>query len=122
MSRWNVTMTVRSGTHYEQAFAEYLATAGFPHAERRVKYGPKDKGDITGTPALCWEIKSGSKLLLPEWLRETETERVNANADYGILAIKPKGIGVKRVDGWWGVVRVEPLVRLVRQAGYGEPL
>lgn len=89
------------GTAAETGVVTYLSENGFPGAERRSLQGSVDKGDVTGCPGLCWEVKAGRTLCLPAWLRETEKERRNAKADYGILAIKPVGYGVTRVGKWW---------------------
>ena len=93
------------GTGAETAVVRYLQDHGFSGAERRSLQGATDKGDITGTPGLAWEVKAGRTLCLPEWLRQTEKERVNAKADFGILVIKPVGFGVTRVGKWWAVMR-----------------
>ena len=87
------------GTTAETAVVRYLRTRGFDHAERRALTGAHDQGDITGTPGLCWEIKSGraaetaSDGLIQDWIDETESERLNARADIGILVTKRPGYG-----------------------------
>jgi hypothetical protein len=48
-------------------------------------------------------------------MKETETERVNAEADLGILVIKPNGVGVSNVDKWWAVVSLETITRLIEE-------
>lgn len=106
------------GTAAETAVANYLKYC-WPYAERRALCGSVDRGDITGTPGLVWEVKAGSTLCIPQWLRETETERVNAKADFGLLVIKPKGVGTTNVHRWWGVVELMDLTLLLSKAGYG---
>lgn len=93
------------GTAAETAVARYLQDHGFGGAERRALAGAIDKGDVAGTPGLAWEVKAGRTLCLSQWLRETETERRNAKADFGILVVKPAGYGVTRVGKWWAVMR-----------------
>lgn len=92
------------GTGAETAVVRYLQDHGFGGAERRSLAGAIDKGDVTGTPGLVWEVKAGRTLCLSQWLRETEKERVNAKADFGILVVKPVGFGVTRVGKWWAVM------------------
>jgi len=46
------------GTSAETAVVKYLIDNGFPYAERRALNGALDLGDITGTPALAWEVKN----------------------------------------------------------------
>lgn len=93
------------GTVAETAVARYLQDHGFGGAERRALAGAIDKGDVAGTPGLAWEVKAGRTLCLSQWLRETETERRNAKAQFGILVVKPAGFGVTRVGKWWAVMR-----------------
>ncbi len=107
------------GTAAETAVANYLRFQGWPYAERRALSGPKDKGDITGTPGLVWEVKAGNRLDIPGWLRETEIERVNAKADHGILVVKPQGVGLGNVDRWWSILPLYETTRLLRGLGYG---
>lgn len=110
------------GTLGENGLVDYLVDHGFPHAERRALHGINDKGDVTGTIGLAWEVKNVRKYNIPGWLRETAIETENAKADYGFLIVKPNGIGAKNVDKWWAILTVADLVKLVREAGYGDPL
>lgn len=107
------------GTAAEAAVANYLKFRGWPYAERRALFGSVDRGDITGTPGLVWEVKAGATLCIPAWLRETEQERVNAKADYGVLVVKPKGVGAGNVDRWWAVMHLYQVADVLRSAGYG---
>ena len=47
------------GTAAETAVVRFLRDNGFPLAERRALHGSTDRGDITGTPGLVWEVKGG---------------------------------------------------------------
>lgn len=87
------------GTKAETAFVAWLRN-WFPYAERRALRGEKDCGDVTGIPGLVFEVKDHSTWHLASWLRETEQERVNANAEYGLLVMKPPGVGYTRVNQW----------------------
>lgn len=111
----------QKGTAAETAVVRFLNEHGFPVAERRALAGINDKGDVTGIPGLVIEIKAGTRLSIPEWLRETEQERINAQADNGILVIKPKGKGEKSVGEWWAVVPLAQMIDLLRDGGFGEP-
>lgn len=140
------------GTAAETAVARYLQANGFPHAERRALRGELDAGDITGCPGICIEVKGGeaakgaSDQLVAGWLAETETERVNAGADIGVLVLQRRGVGPANAGRWWVVMRLEDVaslrtggprftksigtarlhlanaVLLMRAAGYGQPL
>jgi hypothetical protein len=141
------------GTACETAVVRYLQKDGFPHAERRALRGTADAGDITGTPGICWEIKGGeaakaaSDKQVTAWLAETETERVNARADIGLLVLQRRGVGPGNAGRWWVVLTsrtflsicpgvpmhafsgptvpvqltLERIVVLLRFAGYGQP-
>lgn len=106
------------GTAAENAVVEYLRHSHWPNAERRALSGANDKGDVSGTPGVVWEVKSGSRLAIPEWMAETERERNNAKADYGVLVIKPKGLSPRRSYDWWAVMPLWQQVELMHCAGY----
>lgn len=110
------------GTAAETGLVNYLNPNGFPGAERRALTGAFDQGDITGTPGLAWEVKNCKTYSIPKWLKETEAERINSGADFGILAIKPNGVGVTNAGQWWAVMPMAQMVELLRLAGYGEAL
>lgn len=109
----------RKGTAAETVVVDYLRQTGWPYAERRALNGSKDRGDVAGIPGVVVEVKSGARICLPEWLRETEAERVNDGADYGLLVVKPKGIGPARIADWPVVLPLSAALRLLREAGYG---
>lgn len=102
------------GTSFETLIVNYLRLHGFPYAERRALTGTNDMGDITGTGPLVWECKNHATLKLSEWLRETETERDNARADYGILVVKRRGVG--HPGQQYAVMPLEDLVRLLKES------
>lgn len=108
------------GTWAETKTVEYLQANGFPTAERRALAGTNDLGDILTGPGLVWEVKNHARYAIPAWMTETETERINANADFGILVVKPVGVGEKRVGDWWCVLTLSQLTLLLREAGYGD--
>jgi hypothetical protein len=95
----------------------YLQRTYWPYAERRALSGGQDKGDITGTPGLAWEVKAAKTLCVPAWLRETEAERVNAKADYATLVIKPQGVGRERVAAFYALMDREQFVEVLLHAG-----
>ena len=109
------------GTAAESALVRFLSGQGFPNAERRALTGQFDQGDVTGTPCLAWEVKNHKTYHFPAWLKETETERINAKADFGILVVKPNGVGLTNAGQWWAVMSVADIVNLLRDAGYGDP-
>jgi hypothetical protein len=104
------------GTMFETAVAQFLRENGFPHAERRALSGTYDKGDLTGMPGLVIECKNHKELSFSEWLRETEVERQNADADFGVLVVKRRGIWDAGQS--YAVLPLEAMARLLKQAGY----
>jgi hypothetical protein len=98
------------GTAAETAVVRYLRAHGFPHAERRALTGAYDQGDVTGIPGVVIEVKGGkaaktaSDGQVAAWLAETETERVNARADVGVLVMARAGIGPANAGRWWAVL------------------
>lgn len=104
------------GTAAERGLVDALRRLGFVQAERRALSGANDKGDVTGTPGLCWESKDAVAWKLAQWMRETETERVNAEADYGILVVKVPGIGNPNAEKWLTVMDDDDAMRLLAAA------
>jgi hypothetical protein len=111
-----VNASKNKGTMAESAVAAYLALHGWPYCERRTLGGSMDKGDIAGTPGLCWEVKyAGSSMHYGMWLRELLQETANAKAVHGILVIKPPGVGATKVGKWLAVMRAAEHDRLIEQ-------
>lgn len=102
------------GTGAETLLVGYLRANGWPYAERRALSGSLDKGDIAGTGPLVWESKAtGGSPQIPAWLAETETERRNAGAEYGILVVKTRGLGVVYMGRWLAVMTLPQHEKLV---------
>jgi Holliday junction resolvase len=121
-----VSKAKQKGTAAETALVRFLQGQGFPGAERRALGGGgagEDLGDITGIPALCMEVKNHATYKIPAWLKETEIERINAKADFGILVVKPNKVGMTpdKVGQWWGIMPMQMMMDLLREAGYGDP-
>ncbi|GAA4059646.1 hypothetical protein [Actinomadura miaoliensis] len=108
------------GTRAETAVVRYLRGAGFPQAERRALKGVLDEGDITGTPGIAWEVKARKRPPSDEqiaaWMVETEVERVNAGASFGVLVVRRAGVGPARAAFWWAFLRIEDVAALVNMA------
>lgn len=105
----------QKGTAFETAVVRVLRNV-FPYAERAPLAGNKDRGDITGTPGLVWECKNVRTLRLGEWIDETETERINADADYGILVVKRHGRGNPLES--FAIMSLYDMANLLKDAGY----
>jgi hypothetical protein len=93
------------GTSAESLVVKYLASNGFPWAERRSLKGAQDWGDVTGTPGLVWEVKyANGGIRMGEWIGETCDERENARADHGILVMKPEKMNAARIAHWFAAM------------------
>lgn len=91
----------KAGSSFERSVADYLSKAlgeskGERTIDRQVKNGSKDQGDIRGLylhgKKVAVECKDyGGKHELPDWLRQAEAERGNADAEYGVVVWKRRG-------------------------------
>lgn len=96
MSR-NIRSAKNAGTRFERQIADYMsATQGDSDIDRQIKTGARDTGDIRGVyirgKRVVIECKDyGGRHNLPEWLKEAEAERANADAEYGVVVWKRKG-------------------------------
>jgi hypothetical protein len=111
----------QKGTLAETAVADFLQQT-FSAVERRTLSGKNDKGDIAGVPGCVVEVKNQRSYKIHEWMKETETERINASVDVGILVIKPNGVGVSKVNEWWAVVSLETITKLIKDLQSAERL
>lgn len=90
------------GTAAETLVVRYMQSRGWPVAKRNPPAGRQDIGDIDPRqPKLVIEVKADKGLRFPDFLRETEAERVNAGASVGVCVIKPPGVGKTRMNLWW---------------------
>ncbi len=106
------------GTAGETAVVRYLRDNGFPHAERRALSGMHDKGDVAGVVDNVIEVKVVSRDALPQWIDETEVERVHANAHYGVCWHKRRGKGSP--GDWFVTMTGRQWVNVLHELGYGE--
>jgi hypothetical protein len=119
-----VTRAADLGREAENLTAQYLIANGFPHMERRRLQGAKDKGDLAGSPGLMWEVKYLGRKSRPRmagWMHEVDEQTVNANADYGILVVKPPGFGPKQSGKFWAIMRWESFGKLFNDAFSATP-
>jgi hypothetical protein len=80
-----------------------IARTGLP-VERRRLAGTNDKGDLTGIPDFCGEVKSGAAIDLPGWLRQLDVEMINSNASMGAVFVRPKS--KPNVEDWYVVLPI----------------
>ncbi len=107
------------GTRVESLIVDHLITNGFPHAERRALHGNTDRGDITGTPGIAWELKATKQLELAGFLAEAETARQNTNSEHACVVWKRRQQPAARAAV---ILTLDDYLTLLRKAGYGQPL
>ena len=107
----------RKGHDAERALAKWLRDNGWPGAERAVRAGYAgttrsiaDPGDITGTPGLVWQVKDCAREQIDTWLDETDQQRQNANANYGLLVVRRRGTA--DVGRWWCWLNINQMMLL----------
>lgn len=87
-----------AGARMERLIADCLNHHIDDRIDRRVKTGATDKGDIGGVRThtghrVVIETKDyGGKYLVGPWLVEAEQERINDNAQVGVVIAKRRGI------------------------------
>lgn len=93
----------RKGSSFERLIADYFKANGFPFADRRVKTGAKDRGDVGGVHVhgqpVVLEAKNTTRTELGTWAGEAEVERLNDDALVGVVVHKRHGKG-KPGDQW----------------------
>lgn len=89
-----------AGTRMAESIARFMqAMLPDRKIERRALFGAKDRGDIVGVNTIrggevVVESKDyGGVVHVKEWLDEAERERINADASYGVVVFKRRGIG-----------------------------
>ena len=86
----------RKGSSWEKVICDYLNVMGWPYAERRVKRGSNDAGDVGGIPGVVIEAKAVQKIDLAGFMDEVRVEKANAKAQIGACVIKRRNHGVDR--------------------------
>lgn len=79
------------GSAWERAIVDYLRTAGWPFAERRIAGSTKDRGDIAGVVGVVVEAKNAARTDLAGWIAEADLERTNDGAWLGVVWHKRRG-------------------------------
>lgn len=105
------------GYESQRIVAAYLRENGWPFAEPT---GAGRQGtDCTGTPGIDWEVKARRNLDLTGTLQQ-QRDRV-PDGVIPIAVIRPDGYGSHRIAQWPALVSLDVLVRLLHDAGYGDP-
>jgi hypothetical protein len=105
-------MTNRKGPRFERLVANYLQGEGFLAADRRVKHGSKDKGDVTGIPGWTFELKDLGAINLSQLINEAIIEAANAGTQWFAGIQKRRG---KNVRDAYVVMPLWLFARLLKQ-------
>lgn len=73
--------------------------------------------DLLNTPGLAVEVKARREFRPLEWMKQART-----SPGLPIVVMRPDGAGPASIDDWPTFMRHSDLRRLLRQAGYGDPL
>jgi hypothetical protein len=106
------------GTAAESAVVNYLRRFT-PHVERRALSGAYDRGDIAGIPSVVIEVKAHAKYAFPEWVDEAERERINDNAQIGVVWAKRRGS--TNPGAWVVAMSGDQFAWLLAEAGFLPP-
>lgn len=105
----------RRGAATQRLVAAAWRGDGWPYAED-AGAGRNGK-DLLGTPGLAVEIKGRRDFSPLAWMKQAACED-----GLPIVVMRPDGAGPATVDDWPTFLRHADLRRLLRQAGYGNPL
>lgn len=107
----------RRGRETEHVVAAAFACDGWPYA---VATGAGTPGrDITGLPGLACEVKARTGFDPMANLRQATRY---SQGDVPLVVMRPNGYGPTTVDEWPAFIPFGVLRKLLRQAGYGDPL
>lgn len=105
------------GRETEHLVARAFAADGWPHAEA---VGAGASGtDIKGLPGICVEVKARRGFDVQAAMRQAAR---NAGDNVPVTVVRPDGMGPASVDEWPMILPFGLGRRLLREAGYGEPL
>lgn len=114
-----------AGARFERAIADHLAEIlDDDRIDRRVKFGNKDRGDISGVRVhgqrIVVEVKDCARLDLPGWTAEAHCEAGNDDALVGVVIHKRRGIGDPGRQ--WVSMTVDDLAALIDGHRHGHRL
>ncbi|WP_461004588.1 hypothetical protein [Trueperella pyogenes] len=105
----------KAGTTFERTIANYLNTHVDNRIDRQIKTGVKDVGDIAGIriwgQKIVAECKNVRTPALPQWAREADIERGNADALAGLIIHKRHGVSAPEKQ--WVTMTLAELVALL---------
>jgi hypothetical protein len=114
-----------AGARFERAIADYLADIlDDDRIDRRVKFGNKDRGDVSGVrihgQRLVVEVKDCARPDLPGWTAQAHCEAGNDDALLGVVVHKRHGVGDPGRQ--WVTMTVDDLAALIDGQRHGHRL
>lgn len=102
------------GYRSQKVLAEYVRQV-FPYAEPT---GAGRQGrDILSTPGVWFEVKARTGFDPLSALRQVEKE--NDTSDHDVIVLRMNGQGEANIGEWVTCMRVDTLLALLEEAGYG---
>ncbi|RJU01993.1 hypothetical protein D6T65_05070 [Arthrobacter frigidicola] len=107
-----------AGASFERLVADAFVAGGFRFADRRVKTGAKDTGDVGGVHLgehrVVVEAKDyGGRLEPSTWLREAAVEAENDGALLGVVVAKRRG--TRAPEDQYVLMTLGDLIALLKQ-------
>lgn len=103
------------GYRTQALVAEYLRERGWPYAEST---GASRQGaDVTGTPDIAVEVKARANFDPLAYVRQAVR---SADGRLPFAVLRCNGQGEASIEDWPALVRFGDLVRVLREAGYGD--
>jgi len=112
------------GTAFETLVVNYLKEHGFQGAHRTALQGINDSGDINGIvqrdnlSELAVQCKNQKAFDLSGWLNDTVEQAKKLKDGVPLLVVKRPGKGAKALGDSYAVMRLDDIIRLLREAGY----
>lgn len=104
------------GYQTQRIVAAYLKGRGWPHA---YAIGAGEAGDdIQGTLDIAVEVKARTGFSPLAAIRQMQARRREGALPFAVLRMD--GTGETTIDDWPCVIRLEDLVAVLREAGYGD--
>lgn len=102
------------GTKFESEVVNYLNMRGFD-VERRALTGTQDRGDISGIHKWVIECKNQNASNWAQWMDETERERRNDGAEFGLLIVRRR---MKPITQAYAVLPLDQMVNAIMSDEY----
>jgi len=100
----------------QRMVADYLKKNGWAFAESTG--AGRSGSDVTGTPALDWEVKARRGFSPIDAMEQAKARAVDGVLP--ICVIRPDGWGEARIADFPAIIPLSLMVQLLKEAGYGD--